>query len=45
MADHLDCPFDAVEEALKSYPLSSSSIAGIIVDAYGKTNGEKMAIA
>jgi len=45
MADHLDCPFDAVEEALKSYPLSSSSIAGIIVDAHGETNSEKMAIA
>ncbi len=45
MADHLDCPFVAIEEILKSYPLNSSSIAGIIIDAHGEANSEKMAIA
>ena len=43
MESFLDCPFMAVEELLKRYPLGGS-IAGIFIDMHGETTSEKMAL-
>ncbi len=45
MKEMLDCPFLAVEEALKTYRLENSSIAAIMIDIHGEANSEKMALA
>jgi metallophosphoesterase (TIGR00282 family) len=42
MENFLDCPFQAVEEILKKYPLGGS-ISGIFLDFHGETTSEKMA--
>lgn len=44
MEPFLDCPFRAIEDVLKLYPLGGS-IAAIFIDVHGETTSEKMAIA
>jgi metallophosphoesterase (TIGR00282 family) len=44
MESFLDCPFQAVEEVLKRYPLGGS-IAAIFVDMHGEATSEKIAMA
>lgn len=44
MDNFLDCPFQAVDDVLKKYPLGGS-IAGIFVDFHGEATSEKMAFA
>lgn len=44
MEPFLDCPFVAVEELLKRYPLGQS-IAGIFIDVHGEATCEKMGMA
>lgn len=44
MENFLDCPFQAVEEVLKKYPLGGS-ISAIFVDMHAETTSEKMALS
>jgi metallophosphoesterase (TIGR00282 family) len=44
MEPFLDCPFQAIEEVLKRYPLGGS-ISAIFVDMHAETTSEKMALA
>ena len=44
MEPFLDCPFMAVEDVLKRYPLGGS-ISAIFVDMHGEATSEKMALA
>lgn len=44
MEPFLDCPFMAVEEVLKKYPLGGS-ISAIFIDVHAETTSEKMAMA
>ena len=44
MENFLDCPFRAIEDVLKQYPLGGA-ISAIFVDVHTETTAEKMAIA
>lgn len=44
MESFLDCPFRAVEDVLKLYPLGGA-ISAIFIDVHGETTSEKMALA
>jgi metallophosphoesterase (TIGR00282 family) len=44
MEPFLDCPFRAVEDVLKLYPLGGA-ISAIFIDVHGETTSEKMALA
>lgn len=43
--EHLDSSFATIDSALKPYPLSSPSIAAIVVDFHGEATAEKLALA
>ncbi|MCE3255384.1 MAG: YmdB family metallophosphoesterase [Rickettsiaceae bacterium] len=42
--NHLNCPFEAVEELLKNHQLSPGKIDAIIVDIHAEATSEKMAM-
>lgn len=44
MENFLECPFRAIEEVLKTYPLGGS-ISAIFVDVHAETTAEKLALA
>lgn len=44
MENFLDCPFRAIEDVLKLYPLGGA-ISAIFIDIHAETTSEKMAIA